>query len=119
MKQKAEGACCLLPTESCEIIVRQQRPGIDRVAIALVPVIGREPQAIAGKIRQRLVDCESVKEQRVARSKVGRMPDCLSRIDRHAAAANCARVMDSVIEKAAPVRPRPNSLAAERDRAGA
>jgi hypothetical protein len=47
---------------SREVKMRQQCPRIDRIAIALVAVIGREPQAVAREIRQRLVDGECVEE---------------------------------------------------------
>ena len=47
-----------------------------------------------------------MEEQRVARREIGCVPGRLGRIDRHAAAADRAGVMDAVVKKAAPVRPR-------------
>ncbi len=72
-----------------------ERTRIDRIILALVAIISREPDAVAAQVRQRLMDRIGMEEERVAGYEVGRMPDCVV-IDRNAMAADRARMADGM-----------------------
>ena len=57
-----------------KLIVRLRRNLRDRVALALVAIVGREAELVFREIGQRFVDREGVEDQEIAELKIARYP---------------------------------------------
>ena len=78
--------------------------------LALVAIIGGEPQAVFRQVGEGFVDCIGMKEQRIARLIIDGVP-YIGMIGGNAMTADSAGMADGVFEVAVLVRSRPDGKA--------